>query len=68
MRVEAETQREFELHNIGSPKLPKGGIFAGNGKLKHQAQQLGDRCITTHYRILSKSGYDESDKPSLLFA
>jgi hypothetical protein len=34
MRVEAKTQRELELHNIGSPKLPKEGILAGNGKLK----------------------------------
>ena len=67
MRVEAETQHEFELHNIGSPKLPKEGIFAGNGKLKHQANSLVNDVLQHTTWFPSKSALAGLDRPTLLF-
>ncbi len=57
MWVEAKTQNEFDLHNIGSPKLPKEGNFAGNGNFWYEnskLMQLGGECITTYDLVFVK--------------
>ena len=40
MWVEAKTRNEFDLHNIGSLKLPKEGEFAGNGSFSYENTKL----------------------------
>src|SRR5436309_2138336 len=75
MWVEAETQREFELHTSGSPRLPKGRTFAGNGKLPTKTPSQIAWWILYHITVFSfcqrppppkDRGHATSDKPSLL--
>ena len=61
MWVEAKTQNEFDLHNIGSPKLPKEGNFARNGNFSYENTKLippGEGCITTYNVVFVKDRRD----------